>query len=140
VQLEFDDLDWTVRALIDTGAPFTLFDRGTGDALGIDFSRHGAKRYLHKIAGGEYLASGRDGRASPPALRWETEVFFFLDDWGMPFAGLLGQEGFLDRWVVTFNRYDNYLIVEEPESFKSRLPPDPTETYEGRDLGWRGPL
>ncbi len=129
-----------MRALVDTGAPFTLFDRGTGEALGIDFSRQGAERYLHKIAGGQYLAQVETVvlRLTPfDDLWWETQVSFFLDDWGMPFAGLLGQEGFLDRWVVTFNRYDNYFIVEEPESFKGRLPPDPFEVFESRDLGWK---
>jgi hypothetical protein len=70
-------------------------------------------------------------------LSWETEVGFFLADWGMPFAGLLGTQGFLDRWVVTFHRYDSYFIVEEPDSFNERLPPDADEILEMRDLGWR---
>ncbi len=29
------DVEWTCRALVDTGSPRTVFDRGTADALGI---------------------------------------------------------------------------------------------------------
>lgn len=29
------DVDWTCRALVDTGAPRTVFDRGMADALGL---------------------------------------------------------------------------------------------------------
>lgn len=125
--MELGDLSWTVRALIDTGAPYTLFDRGTADALGIEFRRPGATLNWHTIAGGRFVAQTEAVvvRLAPfDDLWWHTDVQFFLDDWGMPFSGLLGQEGFLDRWVVSFNRYDNYFVVEEPESFKSRLPPD----------------
>lgn len=31
-----------------------------------------------------------------------------VNDWGMRFGALLGHHAFLDRWVVTFNRYDSY--------------------------------
>lgn len=140
VTLAHADLDWTVRALIDTGAPYTLFDRGAGDALGVDFERSDARRRWHKISGGTYLAQVEMVHLTLPPfddLAWETEVDFFRTDWGMPFAGLLGTEGFLDRWVVTFNRYENYFVVEEPDGFAERLPPDFEAEYEGRDLGWK---
>lgn len=100
VRLEVGDLEWTVRALADTGAPFTLFDRGTADALGVDFQRTGAERRWHKIAGGQYEAQVEMVVLRLPPfddLWWETDVDFFIPDWGMPFGGLLGQEGFLDR-------------------------------------------
>lgn len=136
-------MSWTTKALIDTGAPYTLFDRATGEALGVEFDRpsNRARRVWHRIAGGDYLAQIEIVvlRLQPfPDLWWETEVGFFLDDWGMPFGGLLGQEGFLDRWVASFNRYDNYFIIEEPDSFKERLPIDESSIFEGRDLGWKG--
>lgn len=133
-----------MRALIDTGAPYTIFDRGCADALDIDFTRRGARRRLHRIAGGDHQAQVEMVVLRLPPfedLWWETEVDFLLSELSLPFAGLLGQQGFLDRWVVTFNRYDNYFIVEEPDSFKSRLPPDETrlvQAAESRDLGWKG--
>jgi hypothetical protein len=33
----------------------------------------------------------------------------------MPFQGLLGTRGFLDRWAVTFNRYHNYFQLDHPD-------------------------
>ena len=102
----------------------------------------GSRYSWHKIAGGEYRAQIHVvvlQLAPFDDLWWETEVHFFEHDWGMPFAGLLGHVGFLDRWVVTFNFYDSYFVVEEPDSFKSRLPADHVEEYGARDLGWKGP-
>jgi len=29
----------------------------------------------------------------------EADVDFFVDDWEMPLAGILGERGFLDLWV-----------------------------------------
>lgn len=145
MQLEYGDLSWSVRALIDTGAPYTIFDRASADALYIDLDQRqpGVRRRWHRIAGGDHQAQVEMVVLRLPPfedLWWETEVDFLLSDLSLPFAGLLGQQGFLDRWVVTFNRYENYLIVEEPESFKSRLPSDETRLFEAaeiRDLGWK---
>lgn len=131
---------------MDTGAPFTLFDKATGDALGIDFSRDGARREMHKIAGGEYLAQVEKVRLIIPAfgetLRWTAEVGFFTVDWGMTFGGLLGQEGFFDHWVVSFD-YPHSFVIEERHSYATRLPPldvqQMQEMWEWQELGWKGP-
>lgn len=142
--MEFGDLTWNVRALIDTGSPYTIFDRGCADALAVDLSKSPAHRRWHRLAGAERRAQVEIVvlKLDPfQDLWWETEVDFLMDDLELPFGGLLGQHGFLDRWVVTFNRYDNYFIVEEPDSFKSRLPPDESrliESAEARDQGWKG--
>lgn len=72
-------------------------------------------------------------------LTWDTDVDFFIDDWEMPFEGILGERGFLDRWVVSFNRPGGYFVVEEPQAFTQRMPIDPTDEMEWRDLGWKGP-
>ena len=34
------------------------------------------------------------------AISWETEVQFLYDDLDLSFIGVLGQQGFLDRWVA----------------------------------------
>jgi len=130
-----------VKALVDSGAPFTLFDRATADALGVPIRSSGDRR-SHTICGGRHLAQPESVTLTLPPfgdLTWEADVDFFVDDWGMPFAGILGEQGFLDRWVVSFNRPDGYFLVEEPQSFARRFPVDPTDEYEWRDLGWKGP-
>lgn len=53
-------------------------------------------------------------------LMWEAEVDFVLED-DLPFA-LLGYEGFLNRWAVSFNGYAGYVVVEPAEDFDSRQP------------------
>lgn len=58
-------------------------------------------------------------------LAWDAEVDFVFEE-GLPFA-LLGYEGFLNRWAVSFNGYHGYLIVEPAEEFDERQPPDVLE-------------
>jgi hypothetical protein len=44
----------------------------------------------------------------------------------LPF-GLLGYEGFLNRWAVSFNAYMGYFVVEPAEDFDQRMPDDTFE-------------
>ncbi len=39
----------------------------------------------------------------------------------MPFQGLLGTEGFLDKFAVTFNKYYDYFVLERPDDFHDRI-------------------
>lgn len=135
---------WRTPALIDTGAPRTVFDRGAADALGLDLSDQ-SRRRLHFLAGRELWAVPVHVSLTLPPfddLTWETEVDFLLvdaEDWQLPF-GLLGQMGFLDRWVVTFNRYRNYFVVQSVDDFEQRLPIDPFEEFQRQWDGWDRPL
>lgn len=63
-------------------------------------------------------------------LAWDAEVDFVFEE-GLPFA-LLGYEGFLSRWAVSFNGYHGYLIVEPAEEFDERQPPDVLEELRAR--------
>lgn len=147
VRLEYKNQNWTVRALIDSGAPFTLFDRGAGDALGVDYSSGDARRESFEIAGASRLALMAEVDLAVPTgkfdgLRWRVEVGFFYEDWGMTFGGLLGQNGFFDYWAVSFD-YPHSFVVEAKESFISRLPSPISEEetqdlWEWQELGWRG--
>lgn len=140
VRLERADLAWTTKALIDTGAPSTVFDRGAGEALGFEFAPP-RRDILHFLGGEQRWAQVETVILQLEPFQdmwWETEVSFLIDEWDMPF-GLLGQLGFLDRWVVSFNYYNLTFVVEEPDSFQSRLPPDAESEAEWRELGWKGP-
>lgn len=134
---------WRTKALVDTGSSLTLFDRGAGEALGVDFFDQNAERRLVDIAGqrrevqGEYVTL-----TLPPFsdLFWDTQVWFFIDQWNIPF-GILGNEGFLDQWAVSFVRYDNYFVVEPIDEFTKRLPKgvDPFEEFQKLDADWDPP-
>jgi len=51
IVLTHEDRSWRVKALIDTGAPFTLFDRATADALGLPIRRSADRRTTPSVAG-----------------------------------------------------------------------------------------
>ena len=63
-------------------------------------------------------------------LGWDAEVDFVLEE-GLPF-GLLGYEGFLNRWAVSFNAYLGYLVVEPAEDFDARIPLDQFDEMQRR--------
>jgi hypothetical protein len=60
-----------------------------------------------------------------PESHWSAEVLFVAEE-GLPFA-LLGYEGFLNRWSVSFNGCLGYFIVEPVEDFHARQPRDVME-------------
>jgi hypothetical protein len=143
VELAMGDPTWATKALVDTGAPYTIFDRGSGDALGVDFSDPTARQRVHRLGG-----ESRAARSAHVQLHlvnvpfddvwWDAEVDFLVDEWEMPY-GLLGQAGFLDKWVVTFNRYRNYFVVQEINDFEETLPIDTYEAFLDADRSWERP-
>ena len=64
---------------------------------------------------------------------WEAEVDFVHDE-GLPF-GLLGYEGFLNRWAVSFNGYHGYFVVAPVDLFHDRQPSDLLDRLRSR---WPG--
>jgi len=78
----------------------------------------------------------------PPfsGMSWEAEASFLYAELEQSFAGVLGQEGFLDRWVASFNLYDGYFVIEERDSFVGRLGRDPADFAQGSyDSEWDRP-
>jgi hypothetical protein len=44
---------------------------------------------------------------------WPARVAFVIDPTlQMPFQGVLGTDGFLDKFAVTFNFYYDYFVIE----------------------------
>lgn len=116
------------RALIDTGSPCTVFPLGTAVALGLDVPDppHAGDAFKRvRFLGEDWTTfSERVTLTLPPYrdLTWEAEVDFVLTE-GLQF-GLLGCEGFLDRWAVSFNAYHTYTIIEPVEELHRRVPID----------------
>lgn len=137
------DRDFRLRALIDTGAPVTVFDSAVAEALGIRLGEPGASVEKIFLLGSTRLAERRMVHLSIPPfddVSWETEVSFLRDELPVAFAGLLGTLGFLDKWVVSFNYYDSYFVVEERDSFVNRMPVDSFEEFQARfDSEWQPP-
>lgn len=117
IQLQYEDHpSWSTRALVDTGSPITLFDRGTADGLGIRVGNTGARHESVRIMGGSYRAQFELVSLSlpeAPGESWEASIGFIMSPtFQMPFQGLLGTDGFLDRFVVTFNKYEEWFSLQ----------------------------
>ena len=124
VELRGLELRTTTKALIDTGSPRCVFPRGIGDLLAVDFPDFpsGARESV-TLLGKRWPAVAAEVELvlQPFAdSSWTAEVLFVFEE-GLPLS-LLGCEGFLNRWAVSFNSYLGYFIVESIDDFHSRQP------------------
>lgn len=111
--------------------------------MGVDFNHKKPARRRHRLAGAERWAQTEYVEmhlVNTPFdnIWWNAEVDFLLDDWEMPF-GLLGQEGFLDKWVVTFYRYRNYFVIQTMSDYEEKMPVDVFEEFQKGFDGWDRP-
>jgi hypothetical protein len=118
-RLHFGPNEWLTTALIDTGSPITVFDYGTAEALLIRFGHAGAETGTVALLGKrlpiqfEYVDLSL---VDDPSICCSARVAFIADPtFQMSFQGLLGTEGFLDRWAVTFNKYYDYFVLQHPD-------------------------
>jgi hypothetical protein len=116
--------EWTTRALIDSGSPLTVFDRGVAEALCINIGRFGASKGSIALLGQTRIVQFEYVELNLPAYSeysWEARVAFVTDrTFQMPFQGILGAEGFLNKFVVTFHAYENFFLVEHPDEWSAR--------------------
>jgi hypothetical protein len=114
--------EWTTRALIDTGSPLTVFDRGVAEALCISIGYFGAERGTVALLGASRQVQFEYVELSLPQypeMSWIARVAFITDRaFQMPFQGILGAEGFLNKFVVTFHAYENFFLLHHPDEWK----------------------
>lgn len=110
---------YRTRALVDTGAPITVFDYATAEALLVRLGNAGAQMDYVALLGArrrvqfEYVELSL---VDEPGSSWTAKIAFITDPtFVMPFQGLLGTDGFLDRWAVTFNKYYDYFLLQNPD-------------------------
>jgi hypothetical protein len=127
VLLDVDGLrpPWQADALIDSGAPYTVFDFATADVVGVQLGRAGADTARLRILGGDrdvQLETVQLTLVADPEYSWTAEVGFIKDrSFVMPFQGVLGTNGFLDKHAVTLNYYYNYFVLDRPDEVHGRL-------------------
>ena len=141
IELSLGDQDWRTKALIDTGAPLSVFDHLSAQALGIDTRDSAHKRDKVRIGGdrrGVVLVYVTLALPEFPGMSWTAEAGFFDTEWEAEY-GILGDDGFLDHWVVSFNRYRNYFVVEPIEEWEQRMPVDLEEEFKKLDSEWERP-
>ncbi|MGC4109828.1 MAG: hypothetical protein QM747_05270 [Nocardioides sp.] len=132
-----------VRSLVDTGAPFCIFSRAIAEAVDVDMRPgRGLDREIRILGGVHNSRLATVGLQLPPfeGVTWDAECAFLYEDLDLSFAGILGQEGFLDRWVASFNMYDGFFVIEERDDFVQRLGIDPMDFINGfYDSEWERP-
>lgn len=102
LDVEVAGLEFPVKALVDTGAVNTFFDRWIADEAGIDLV--GAPTRSVGVGGADYDARLVTVSLTTSGHTWEAEVEF-CDDW-QPNWGLLGHTAFLRFFTVTFRAVD----------------------------------
>jgi hypothetical protein len=73
------DVEWTTRALIDSGAPISIFDRGVAEALALNIGRLGAETGTVALLGKRLSVQFEYVELSLPHYpghSWETRVAF----------------------------------------------------------------
>jgi hypothetical protein len=118
--------EWTTKALVDSGAPVTIFDRGVADALTIQIGHASARYGKLDLLGVKDLPAQIEYvqicLVDQPEYWWDAEVAFITrEDFQMPFQGILGSRGFLDHYMVTLDYYNNRFLVERPEDWEDRI-------------------
>lgn len=95
------------------------------DALNIRLGNTGAERGAIRVLGGHWPVQFEVVQAelvAHPETSWSVRAAFVTDPaLQMPFQGVLGTEGFLDKFVVTFNKYYDYFMVERPDDWEQRV-------------------
>jgi hypothetical protein len=112
-------VEYRPQALIDTGSPITVFDYASGEALLVRYGRAGAETGRITLLGHEHRIQFEYidlALVTDRTFAWCAKVGFILTkNFTMSFQGVLGTDGFLDRWAVTFNKYYNYFAIQRPD-------------------------
>lgn len=143
VRLDSGANSWTMRALVDTGSPITFFDRGAADAIGVKIELEKKEKTPVRILGGtwdiQFEFIDLTLVVESEEVTWHARVAFAQSPrLQMPFQGVLGTEGFLDKFAVTFNKYYDYFVVEQPDDFHDRVVGPMTEDPASvADESWR---
>ena len=115
-----------VYALVDSGSEHTLSGMGHARLIGAEPD---PSREMTIGVGGAWrtarfadirLRLAAPGGAADDMVEWTASVGFFTH-WDPPWALLLGQVGFFDKFTVTMNRLSQALTVEAVEEFDRRF-------------------
>ncbi|MBI4115467.1 MAG: hypothetical protein HY447_02705 [Candidatus Omnitrophica bacterium] len=110
IVLRFEGRKQKLFALVDSGADACLFPRGIADVLGIDVR-----------SGGRVDFTGIGGMPTPFYFH-EIEILFgehrvktrvgFSTSLNIGTGGILGQHGFFDNFIITFDRKNRFIEVK----------------------------
>ena len=112
VEIAHGDERIALRAKIDTGAEFCLFERGFGEALGLPIEG-GEKRRLGTMTG-SFVAFGH--RVAIRVLDIEFEIIAFFPESREIRRNLLGRQGWLQQVRFGVVDYDQLVYLSRYDS------------------------
>lgn len=96
-----------VRAKLDTGSTFCVFQRRYAELLGLDVESGTAQRI--RTVTGSFTAYGHEITLTVGELEWQAVVYFAADE-NFP-VNVVGRVGFLDRLRVGVVDYEQLLYL-----------------------------
>jgi hypothetical protein len=96
-----------LRAKVDTGSTFCVFQRRHADLLNID-TETGTQLRI-RTATGSFTAYGHEVTIKVGQLEWLAEIYFAEDE-GFP-VNVVGRVGFLDRLRLALTDYEQLLYL-----------------------------
>ena len=97
-----------VKAKVDTGAAFCLFDRLHGETLGLDVEAGELQRF--RTVTGRFAAFGHELTLRSYTFEWTSTVYFYEDL--NSHGNFLGRSGWLDRVRMGLVHHDERIYVE----------------------------
>jgi hypothetical protein len=125
-----------VAALVDSGSDHVLAAPWIAQGIGVEPDQ--GREMQSKVGGAVRTvrfadvtlhllppnSNVRKGGFDPAGtLSWETQVGFFTQWDSPPWAAVLGQVGFFDRFTVAMSRHSQALAITDRKDFDDRHPP-----------------
>ena len=107
VILRFGDITADVKAKVDTGSAFCVFERLHGENLGLEIESGIPLRMM--TATGRFDTFGHRINLSVLGIETEATVYFAADD--SFFLNILGRHGWLDRVKLGLIDYEGKLLL-----------------------------
>lgn len=113
IQIDFDGIHgrFGYLVLIDSGADWCIFHATIGEQLGLDI-KSGRKVTFHGTSGEEQVAYFHQVNFYVGGISMTTLVGFSYELEKLPY-GLLGQDGFFDKWVIKFEYNKENIELKE---------------------------
>ena len=112
IRVKNKDTSLRYEVLVDSGADLCLFDAALGEAIGLEIEK-GKPKEVMGVGGKFSLYYLHRVTIEVGGWPYEIEVGFMPSVGGRtaPY-GIVGQKGFFDKFVVTFNQSEEKLILK----------------------------
>jgi len=121
VVLRYQQRKTRILALVDSGSEYCLFPKDIADLLGINVTA-GPRLLITGIGNSKINFFFHEIEILLDKYYIKTKVGFATS--GIGTSGLLGQQGFFEHFLVSFNYRNNYIEFKKPgliNSFVSKL-------------------